>query len=120
MFWSQSFGYISKFLIKDIDFHPDISLQNLNHMFTTTDELFSIVPTNDLVIGATTLVSVSSTTSYEVKKVSYDIASTYTSDVYYNEKEYSISILESSTKTFSFNLTCSLSGQTFMTYMLGK
>ena len=63
--------YISKFLIKDIDFHPDISLQNLNHMFTTTDELFSIVPTNDLVIGATTLVSVSSTTSYEVKKVSY-------------------------------------------------
>ena len=42
------------------------------------------------------------------------------SDVYYNEEEYSISILESSTKTFSFNLSCSFSGKTNMTYLLGK
>ena len=61
-----------------------------------------------------------SPTSFEVKQVTYDVVSTYNSDVYYDEEGYSISILESSSKMFSFNLTCSLSGQTQMAYMQGN
>ena len=105
-------------MIQSIDFHSFFS-ESLFTMDPVNDSSFSITSQSGELTSSQTLVS-DSAIRYVIQQIEYVHSLTYTSDVYYNEEEYSISILESSTKTFSFNLSCSFSGKTNMTYLLGK
>ena len=77
-----------------------------------TDEIYS---DNEVTIGTLYDQSVS-TSSYTTNSYSYSSISSYTSDIRYQVNDKSISILESTSSTFTFDLTCSFSGSTPISY----
>ena len=55
---------------------------------------------------------------YTIYSISYSITPVYTSDIRYQVNDKSISILESTSSTFTVDLTCSFSGSTPISYSI--
>ena len=88
-------------------------------MSISTDATESLVADSGITLSAAVTVTVNSA-SYTSISVTYTKISSFTSDVYYQTADQSISVLESSTTSSSPTLTCSTSGSTEITYSISN
>ena len=84
-------------------------------MITLSTGVEEIYSDNGITIGSLYDKSISSP-GFTTRSESYYVYTNYTSDIRYQLNDKSISILESTSSTFTFDLTCSFSGSTPISY----
>ena len=114
-------GYITKYLVQEINYHPDFQMVSslaMNPLNPGTEDIVS--DPGQTIEAVITHSVVPPSPDYSNHTVTYNPSASYTSDIYYQTSSKSMEYIENNSDTLSPELSCSFTGTSSISFALAN